>query len=420
MAAIADLFDRPEEGAGEDRQLSAADARLSQAAPSGAIVLGADYRGLGIVRSLGRRGVPIWVVRGHHTVACHSRFVERVLDWDADTEHDPGARLLALGRSVIPGFWALFPTTDQMTAAIARHRAELSRYFVVTTEREPVVAVGQDKRQSHSLAARNGIGFPRTWLPTGIEDLEEIDADFPLIVKPAVKARANRLTHDKAWKAGDRVELRRRYEDALRLLPADQIMIQDLIPGDGRYQLSYAGVMDRGRPVADVVARRLRQYPRHVGLHSTFVVSVEDGEVEQAAQRLVADLDYTGLIEIEFKRDPRDQSLNLLDINTRAWGWHTLGARSKVDFVHITWQLLQGIPVTPVRVPAGQTWMRLLTDALVAGQDIRSKHLSVREYVRLLARRHDPAVFAADDPLPALADGPRMAYLRWKRTLGPA
>ncbi|MDT4912917.1 MAG: hypothetical protein QOC66_2045, partial [Pseudonocardiales bacterium] len=32
--------------------------------PVGALVLGADYRGLGIVRSLGRRAVPVWVVHG--------------------------------------------------------------------------------------------------------------------------------------------------------------------------------------------------------------------------------------------------------------------------------------------------------------------------------------------------------------------
>src|SRR5258708_24447608 len=29
----------------------------------GALVTGADYRGLGIVRSLGRRGIPVWVLK---------------------------------------------------------------------------------------------------------------------------------------------------------------------------------------------------------------------------------------------------------------------------------------------------------------------------------------------------------------------
>ena len=33
------------------------------APPAGALVLGADYRALGVVRSLGRRGVPVWVIR---------------------------------------------------------------------------------------------------------------------------------------------------------------------------------------------------------------------------------------------------------------------------------------------------------------------------------------------------------------------
>jgi len=38
-------------------------ARAAKPAPAGALVLGGDYRALGVVRSLGRRGVPVWVIR---------------------------------------------------------------------------------------------------------------------------------------------------------------------------------------------------------------------------------------------------------------------------------------------------------------------------------------------------------------------
>src|SRR5437773_7841458 len=40
------------------------------AATAGALIMGADYRGLGVVRSLGRRGIPVWVIKqGGHLVA---------------------------------------------------------------------------------------------------------------------------------------------------------------------------------------------------------------------------------------------------------------------------------------------------------------------------------------------------------------
>src|SRR6266481_3515225 len=42
--------------------------------PIGAVVVGGDYQGLGIVRSLGRRGVPICVIDDEHSIARFSRY----------------------------------------------------------------------------------------------------------------------------------------------------------------------------------------------------------------------------------------------------------------------------------------------------------------------------------------------------------
>jgi len=47
--------------------------RLPEAVP-GAFVLGGDYQGLGIVRSLGRRGVPVCVVDDERSISRFSRY----------------------------------------------------------------------------------------------------------------------------------------------------------------------------------------------------------------------------------------------------------------------------------------------------------------------------------------------------------
>jgi D-aspartate ligase len=54
----------------------------------GALVIGSDYSGLGIVRSLGRRGITVWVIQHDgHVAASLSRYAKRRLAWPAD---DPG------------------------------------------------------------------------------------------------------------------------------------------------------------------------------------------------------------------------------------------------------------------------------------------------------------------------------------------
>ena len=55
------------------------------------------------------------------------------------------------------------------------------------------------------------------------------------------------------------------------------------------------------------------------GRASTFVETVEDTATSATAGHLLRALRYTGIEEVEFKRDPRDGKLKLLDINPPVW-----------------------------------------------------------------------------------------------------
>ncbi len=47
----------------------------------GAVVVGGDYQGLGIVRSLGRRGVPVCVIDDERSIGRFSRFATHAVGW---------------------------------------------------------------------------------------------------------------------------------------------------------------------------------------------------------------------------------------------------------------------------------------------------------------------------------------------------
>src|SRR3954451_5991291 len=134
----------------------------------GAIVLAADYRGLGVVRSLGRRGIRVWVLSrpGDRLAGC-SRYAERSL-------RRPPAELVPflLGLRDVDG-WTLFPTSDEDAALVGRHHAALSERFVVTSPPWDVMRWGYDKRLMHELADELGIAAPRTVFG------EEGDVGFP-------------------------------------------------------------------------------------------------------------------------------------------------------------------------------------------------------------------------------------------------
>ena len=381
----------------------------------GAIVLGGDYRGLGIVRSLGRRRVPVRVVTDEHLLASFSRYAERSLPWPAtrpDNEVEPLLELAARHRLER---WALFPTGDETVALIARHHAALRERFTLTTPPWEVVRWAHDKRLTHTLAARVGVEFPRTYHPASREELSACPCEFPAILKPATKEGFNPFTHAKAWPVRDRAELQARYAEASALVDPRTIMVQELIPGGGEAQFSYAALCANGKPVASLVARRTRQYPVDFGRSSTFVETVEQPELEEPARALLAALGITGLVEVEFKRDPRDQRYKLLDINPRVWGWHTLGRRVGCDFPYLLWQLIHEQAVPEIRGQAGVRWVRASTDVLAVARELRRRRLTLAQYIGSFRGPVEPAIFAWDDPLPSLLELPLLAYLALKR-----
>jgi predicted ATP-grasp superfamily ATP-dependent carboligase len=262
-----------------------------------------------------------------------------------------------------------------------------------------------------------GIDQPLTWFATGFGALEAIEWDAPAILKPAIKRFQNRFVADKAWPVPDRAALRDRYEAARAFAPAEEIMLQELIPGDRHSQLSYGALAQDGRVLASITAHRARQQPMDFGRHSTYVESIDAPDVAESARRVIEGMGHTGLVEVEFKRDSRDGHLKLLDINARAWGWLTLGARAGVDFPYLEWRMMHGEPVAEVHGRPGVRWVRMATDLPTAAQEILARRMSIRDYLSSLRGPLEHAMICRDDPWPGIADLPLTGLVHLRRRL---
>jgi D-aspartate ligase len=201
--------------------------------------------------------------------------------------------------------WALFPTGDETAALIARNHACLEGSFTLTTPSWDTLRWAYDKRLTYRLAAKLGIPCPLTWYPRNREELARLECTFPLVLKPAHKHKPSRFTWDKAWQVTDRGQMLSRYDEACSMIESDAIMLQDLIPGSGG-QFSFAALCADGKPLALLIAVRLRQHPMDFGHSSSYVESIEHIEVERLGRSILGAMRFTGLAEVEFKLDPRD------------------------------------------------------------------------------------------------------------------
>lgn len=400
----------------------AASATVSQALPNtttcvaatpqagGALVMAADYRGLGVVRSLGRRGIPVWLLKqGGHLVASTSRYVRRNIPWPHSDDHHEVDLLLDIAAKHNLKHWVLFPTDDHAVALVSRHHALLSTQYRLTVPPWEHLQCAIDKRLMHRTAAELGIHQPWTVWPRNPQELAALDCPFPVILKPATRLGLNSLAVPKAWPVHGRESLRARFHEASGIVGPANLMIQEIIPGGGETQFSYAALCKDGRSLASIVARRTRQYPIDFGQFSTFVETVDEPQIIAPAERMLAAMRFTGLVEVEFKKDPRSGEFKVLDINPRVWGWHTLCARAGMDFPYLLWLLVNDQPIPPVHGLAGERWVHPAADLPAAFQEIRSGRLSFREYLRSVRRPIESAIFAWDDPAPGLFDLPLFA-----------
>jgi D-aspartate ligase len=396
----------------ESAVISAAGARSTAAQGYGAVILGGDCGSLGIARSLGRRGISVcFITDNSNPIAKFSRYTSRSLSWAGSQQRDAVSDLVELADRHGMRGWVLFPAADPEVQLVAQNHAELSKVFRLVTPPWDVAQWALDKTLTYQRATALGIDHPKTYQPRDRREVENLDCRFPLILKPAVKKCRNVFTLAKAWRVDDRAALLSRYDEAVAVGHAHMV-IQELIPGGGSTQFSYAGVWDRGSPVASMVARRTRQYPTDFGT-GTFVEIVHNEQVEESATKFLSSLNYSGVAEIEFKFDARDGQYKILDVNARTWTWNSLGILAGVDFPYVIWQVAMGEKVQRVRADSDARWMYLSRDILAAIAGMLAGTLTLTDYLRSFRRPIVFATFDKDDLLPALVDLPLTA----KRTL---
>lgn len=366
----------------------------------GALIVGGSHGSLCVARSLGRHGIKATFVGNEPSIAQFSRYVTKTFSWRGPDQAGAVADLMDIGRRNGLDGWLLIPGADSEARLLSQYKAELSSLFRLKLPDWDEMRWAYDKTLTYERAAALGIGFPLSYKPRTPQDVINLDCRFPLILKPTVRERKNAFTRAKAWQVDDRAALIARYEEAFALVGADGIVVQELIPGGGEAQFSYAAVWHRGAPVASLTARRRRQFPVDFGLTSTFVETIENDEVEALAVRFLKSIDYDGMVEIEFKYDSRDGRYKILDVNARSWTWCALGGLAGVDFPYILWRLAKGEEVPSSRGRAGMTWMLGIRDLMAAGQGILAGMLTAGGYVRSLRTPMVFGAYAADDMLP--------------------
>jgi predicted ATP-grasp superfamily ATP-dependent carboligase len=361
-----------------------------------AVVLNVGWvPGISTLQTLGREGVPAYAVDhradalGFRSRHAHARRQgpRRVDDANAWIEF-----LVALGDELdAPA--PLFALADDDLNSVAAARERLADRFLYPFPDWPVLERIQDKRHQVERARVLGIPTPRT----ASEPTDELG--FPVLVKPSHPDAFRRAFGVKAFRCATRAELDDAWQSARPFEPA----VWEWIPGGDDALYTLGSYLSRdGEALGLFCGRKLLQDPPGVGTARVAEALWVDEVVEQGLA-LLRGLEFHGVSQVEFKRDPRDGVYKLMEVNPRLWQWHSLAAACGVNLAYIAYRDVGGRPLLPAT-------MR---------RDARTRWAITLKADRRPAPQRPPYVdplLPWDDPGLALAHLSRLAHLRLRRS----
>jgi D-aspartate ligase len=363
------------------------------------------HGGLGVIRTLGRVGVPVYGVHEDRLApAGVSRYLAGKFIWK--TEGESVERFLEgmtalgrrLGRPTI-----LVPTDDLAAILVAEHAAALEEWFVFPRPPASLPRTVASKRGLYQLCKRLGVPCPEAVVPRSRPDVEAFleRARFPVVVKGA-----------EAWLlAGTGVksttlvktpeQLLDIYERVVEGRSGTSVMFQEYIPRDSGEDWIFHGYCDaRSECLAGFTGIKLRSYPPHAG-PTTLGRCVTNEPLRHQAETLFKLISYRGIMDLDYRFDRRDGQYKLVDFNPRVGAQFRLFEDDAgIDVVRALHLDLTGRPVPHGRPVDGRGFVVEPYDLLASWGYHRDGGLTMRAWLQSLKGIKERAWIAGDDLAP--------------------
>jgi D-aspartate ligase len=359
------------------------------------------HGGVGVARSLGRLGVPVYaIVEDRCTpLAMCRHLTAAIVDRTTDTE---GLFNLVTGigetmrRAAI-----LLPTDDNGAVFIAEHAKALSQWFLFPHLPAGLPRQLSDKMQLYSLCREAGVPCPEYALPSSVDQVHEFvgRARFPVVIKAA--------EHSRRLKNGYSSFIARRPEELLALCePAERcwrpnMILQEYVPGDDWIFHGYCN--PETECFVGFTGKKLRSYPAFAG-PTTLGVSIVNDRLSRQTEAILRTIGYSGIMDIDYRRDERDGRYKLLDFNPRVGAnFRMFEDRAGIDVARALHLDLTGRGIRRSPMVEGRTFIVELHDLFASVAYLRRGGLTIQAWRRSLTGKRELAWWSWDDPIPFFA-----------------
>jgi len=271
---------------------------------------------LAVARTLGRRGVRVYaVVEDGFTPLAVSRYLIKAFVWDrrpADADSFVKAMSLiadAIGRPAI-----VIPMDDLSAVTLAANASTLSRWFVLPPVAPQVPHQLANKAHLHALCRELGIPTVHSIVPACFEDVRAFcnSTQFPVVLKaaeqwlPVKDAFCTKVieTREGLFDICEHYDYRSKQ----------RLIIQEYISGEDWIAHGYYNATKNIS--LTFTGKKLCSYPTEAG-STALGLSVDNEMLRDKSEQLLKSVGYSGIIDMDWRKDVRDGQFKILDCNPR-------------------------------------------------------------------------------------------------------
>lgn len=367
------------------------------------IMLGGHENTLALVRSIGRLDSKIYVLASAHCPANWSRYCNAAFSPGSGqslAEHWYDILLDAPDERLNGGI--IFACNDEAISFIRSHHQALGGRYRLE-ENDPELRFRLlDKKYTLARAREAGLSAPSYWDVDKNTDVDAIleQVRFPVLIKPIYSHIYRAIFHRKLTLVDDPPALRAHLRE-VRAADVD-VMICEYIPGPDSLLCSHYTYIDKeDRYLFDFTKRVIRRWPKNFG-GGCYHITDWAPDVAEAGRRFFAGIGLKGLGNIEFKRDPRDGELKVIECNPRFTGAHQLLVDCGMDIGRIVYDILDDrSPVIPPDYRHHHKLIYLYKDFQAYRQLKKLGELKFHQWLTSILQPHSVPVFSFSDPAPA-------------------
>ncbi|WP_405727523.1 ATP-grasp domain-containing protein [Streptomyces sp. NBC_00028] len=378
-----------------------------------------QHGGLGVLRSLGRAGVPMFaMVEDRFTPAAVSRYLTGRFVSPTTGREDPQdlvERLLRMGREIGRRTVAV-AADDEAAVLLAEHADLLSEWFALPSVAPELPRRLASKEGLHRICGEAGVDTPRSCAPRDLGELVAVGRTwgYPLVLKNLeayTRLCAPVVSH---------TTMIRSEAELLALCGASRtpsVLVQEYIPVEStEVWATHLYCASDGTQVV-FTGRKLRSWPPYSGMTSRGC-AVPNPRLAELAGHLCRRIGYRGIADLDWLLDQRDGRFKLVDFNPR------IGAQFRlfetvlgVDVVRALHLDLTGRRIPAAAQAQGRMFAVGQVDLLSA---VAGAWHERRPPTALLPRRDlERAWLSGDDPMPAAAEAVRFSGTVARRLTKP-